>query len=125
MGTVNRRIFTIKGYWQRVQRRRWIVIIPLLLSTVIAVFVALTTTPVYRATTILTAEEVIQRADVLSGISHLPIPAQERSAVIQQRLLSHKLLLQVAEALEIRDRLEKQTDVSIADTGDANIIKKG
>lgn len=69
MQTLNWKIFTVRNYWHRFRRRKWIVVIPLLISTTIAIFVSLTTTPVYRTTTTLVAEKTERGGNVVDGFS--------------------------------------------------------
>ncbi|MBI1926489.1 hypothetical protein HYR99_19875 [Candidatus Poribacteria bacterium] len=124
MKTINWKAFTLKDYWHLVRRRKWILIIPLLVATLIAIVIAQITPLVYRTTTSLIAEES-ERGNVLKGLSSLPIPAQERLPLIQQRILSRKLLMQVAESLQLRNYLEQQKGIKIADTGVISTFRKG
>ncbi|MBI1930163.1 hypothetical protein HYR99_38670 [Candidatus Poribacteria bacterium] len=124
MQTLNRKIFTVRNYWHRFRRRKWIVVIPLLISTIIAIFVSLMTTPVYRATTTLVAEATQLGGNVVDGFSIVPIPEQERFTLIQHRILSRGLLMEVAEALQLRDYLGRQKGVKSTDTGVGSTLKK-
>jgi uncharacterized protein involved in exopolysaccharide biosynthesis len=113
----------MRDYWRRFRRRQWIVLVTLLLSTAIAILIALTATPMYRATATLIVEE-IESGSVLKGLLHSPIPAQERFDLVKQRLMSHTLLMEVAEGLNLRDYLERKKGMKIADTGVMSTLKK-
>lgn len=77
----------------------------MILSSAIAIFVALTPHPVYHAQTTLITEE-IEKENLLKGVSKLYIPEKERLMQVQ-RLQNHTLLMKVVRKLNLRNHLSE------------------
>lgn len=122
MRDINWKDFTIRDYRHMIRRHKWLIIIPFFLTTIGAIVISRITPPVYSTNTTLATG--IGRGSVWKGISRLPIPGQELFGMIRQRFLSHTVLMQVAESLQLRDYLERKKGIKIADTGIISTLKK-
>ena len=123
MQLVNWNMLTVKGYWHRVRQRKWIVLIAMLLSTTIAVAVALTTTPVYLTTATLIAEAVTGR-NIPMDMRRFPFTEAIHIELVRQRLMSYTLLMEVARALNLCDYLKKKESGKTADAGVLSSLKE-
>jgi len=123
MREINWRSLSLRDYLHILNRRKWAVIIPFVIVVGAAILFSYHMTPVYEATATLIAEE-ITRSSVLRGLADLPIPPAERLDLIKQRMMSRRLLTQVADKLNLRAILEEKKGIKIADTGAISAIKK-
>ena len=125
MRHIDWKTLTFRDYAHLLIRRKWLIIIPFVLITIISIIVAHVTPPVYLSMTTLIAEEGESRANVLEGlVRKLPFQQQEHLALVRQRLLSHTLLMEVATALNLRDYLERKKGIKIPDTGIISTLRK-
>ena len=123
MRTIDWKTLTFRDYRHLLMRRKWLLVVPTLLGTIVAIVIAQITTPVYQTETTLIAEET-RSGNVLQGLLNTEILPQERTGLIRQRILSRTLLLKVANKLNLRDYLLKKEGDNIADTGVISTLKK-
>jgi len=120
---INWRELSIRDYLHMLNRRKWALIIPFVLVVGSAVPLMRYMTPVYQASTTLVAEEV-SRGNVLRGVAQIPVPPGEGFELVQQRMMSRRLLMQVADKLKLREYLQGKQRGEIADTGFVSFLRK-
>ncbi|RLF81029.1 hypothetical protein DRN32_01905, partial [Thermococci archaeon] len=123
MREINWRELSIRDYLHMLNRRKWALIIPFVLVVGSAVPLMRYMTPVYQASTTLVAEEV-SRGNVLRGVAQIPVPPGEGFELVQQRMMSRRLLMQVADKLKLREYLQGKQRGEIADTGFVSFLRK-
>lgn len=123
MREINWRDLSLRDYLHILNRRKWVLIIPFILVVGSAVLLMRYMTPVYQASATLIAEEV-SRGDVLRGLAQIPVPPGEGFELVQQRMMSRRLLTQVADKLKLREYLQARRIGKIADTGIVSFLKK-
>jgi polysaccharide chain length determinant protein (PEP-CTERM system associated) len=103
---------TIGDYIDIVKRRKWSLILPALIVTVIAVVIALVLTPVYRSSaTILIEDQKIPQDFVMTTVTSF---AEQRLQSINQRITSSTRLLELINKFDLyRDEREKKTTEEI------------
>ncbi len=94
----------LRDYWQILLRRKWLISLPIIVMISIALPGSFLLTPLYRASTVLITDE-LQRASVLQGVAHIPVPAAERMGTIRQKIESRAFLMDIADRIGIADYL--------------------
>ncbi|MBI5286913.1 MAG: hypothetical protein HY878_04900 [Deltaproteobacteria bacterium] len=98
-----------KGIYDHIEilyRRKWMLITPVLLGTVIATFIAYTSPPYYRSTTLILVERQQVPEAYVTPTDRTPI--QERLSTIRQQVMSWTKLEQIIKDFNLYKDEEKQ-----------------
>jgi len=96
---------TLKDFKEILSRRKWSLILPIIILFVIALIVAFAITPTYRSTaTILIEEQEIPKEYVMSTVTSY---AEQRLQSINQRIMSSSRLLEIINRFNLYSDLRK------------------
>ena len=101
---------SIFEYWEIFYRRKWWVIIPAIIGTVIAAIVSYTLPPYYRSTTLILVEQ--QKVPEAYVMPTDVTPLARRLSTIQQQIMSRTRLEQIIMDLNLYNESEPTNPIS-------------
>ena len=94
----------LRDYWQIFLRRKWLIILPVVIIASIAIPGSFLVTPIYRASTTLISEEV-RYGSALQGITRLPAIRGEQLNTIMLKIRSRKYTKAVSDRANVEQYL--------------------
>ncbi len=100
--TITEKKLVLRDYWQIFLRRKWIIIIPIIVLPAIIIPLSYLMTPVYRATTTLISQEISPRS-FLKDVTD--VPRGEQLSTIRYKIQSRANMKEVAEKVGLEQYL--------------------
>lgn len=94
----------LRDYWQIIQRRKWVIILPGILICLVAIPGSFLITPKYQAFTTLISQEV-ERGSVLQRVANIPVPRSEAMNTVRHKIESYKYMKDAANKVNIANYL--------------------
>jgi len=97
----------LRDYWQIFLRRKWLIILPIVIIPFIAIPGSFLMTPVYEATTILMSQEN-SRSSFAQNAANINVPPGEQLSTIRYKIQLRSNMMQVADKIGIAQYLKSK-----------------